>query len=42
MERCDWTEGCIAVTNREMDKILQAVEIGTPIEIRLETSGVNR
>lgn len=29
----DWTEGCIAVTNDEMDEIMAAVEIGTPIEI---------
>jgi len=33
-KRYDWTEGCIAVTNREMDEIWQAVEVGTPIEIR--------
>ncbi len=30
----DWTNGCIAVTNREMDEIWAAVEVGTPIEIR--------
>jgi len=30
----DWTEGCIAVTNREMDEIWNAVPDGTPIEIR--------
>ncbi|MBZ5700672.1 MAG: L,D-transpeptidase family protein [Acidobacteriia bacterium] len=30
----DWTDGCIAVTNAEMDQIRQAVPIGTPIEIR--------
>ncbi|MBB3106195.1 murein L,D-transpeptidase YafK [Psychrobacter luti] len=29
----DWTDGCIAVTNDEMDEIMAAVEIGTPIEI---------
>jgi len=29
----DWTDGCIAVTNREMDEIWQAVPDGTPIEI---------
>ncbi len=29
----DWTEGCIAVTNREIEEIWQAVEDGTPIEI---------
>ncbi len=31
--RFDWTAGCIAVTNHEMDEIMNAVEIGTPIEI---------
>jgi murein L,D-transpeptidase YafK len=30
----DWTDGCIAVTNAEMDEIWQAVRDGTPIEIR--------
>ncbi|MEZ5660660.1 MAG: L,D-transpeptidase family protein [Burkholderiaceae bacterium] len=30
----DWTEGCIAVTNREMDEIWNAVRDGTPVEIR--------
>jgi L,D-peptidoglycan transpeptidase YkuD (ErfK/YbiS/YcfS/YnhG family) len=30
----DWTEGCIAVTNREIDQIWSAVANGTPIEIR--------
>ena len=29
----DWTEGCIAVTDDEMDEIMAAVKIGTPIEI---------
>lgn len=30
----DWTDGCVAVTNAEMDEIWQAVADGTPIEIR--------
>lgn len=30
----DWTAGCIAVTNREMEQIYAMVEIGTPITIR--------
>ncbi|RDD61574.1 hypothetical protein DRB17_12645 [Ferruginivarius sediminum] len=30
----DWTEGCIAVTNEEMDLIWKSVPPGTPIEIR--------
>ena len=30
----DWTDGCIAVTDAEMDEIWNAVPNGTPIEIR--------
>jgi murein L,D-transpeptidase YafK len=30
----DWTDGCIAVTNEEIDEIWLAVRDGTPIEIR--------
>lgn len=30
----DWTKGCIAVTNDQMDEIWQLVADGTPIEIR--------
>ncbi len=30
----DWTAGCIAVTNDEMEELYNAVPIGTPIEIR--------
>jgi len=30
----DWTNGCIAVTNDEMDEIWDLVDDGTPIEIR--------
>ena len=29
----NWTDGCIAVTNEEMDEIWAAVDVGTPIEI---------
>ena len=29
----DWTAGCIAVTNNEMDEIMAAVKVGTTIEI---------
>ena len=32
-QKRDWTDGCIAVTNDEMDEIMAAVKIGTPIEI---------
>jgi len=31
--RIDWTQGCIAVTNAEMDELWRLVGIGTPIEI---------
>jgi murein L,D-transpeptidase YafK len=30
----DWTDGCIAVSNDEMDEIWKLVRVGTPIEIR--------
>jgi murein L,D-transpeptidase YafK len=30
----NWTDGCVAVTNQEMDEIWRAVADGTPIEIR--------
>jgi len=33
-QRFNWTDGCIAVTNEAMDEIWQAVDIGTPIDIR--------
>lgn len=29
----DWTDGCVAVTNAEIEEIWSLVEIGTPIEI---------
>jgi murein L,D-transpeptidase YafK len=31
---CDWTDGCIAVTNSEIEELWRAVPNGTPIEIR--------
>ena len=30
----DWTDGCIAVTNEEIEEIWNLVPIGTPIKIR--------
>jgi murein L,D-transpeptidase YafK len=30
----DWTDGCVAVTDEEIDEIWRAVADGTPIEIR--------
>ena len=32
--RYNWTSGCIAVTDAEMDEIWRRVDVGTPIEIR--------
>jgi murein L,D-transpeptidase YafK len=29
----DWTEGCIALTNAQMEEIWSLVDVGTPIEI---------
>ena len=33
MQKFNWTNGCIAVTNKEMDEIWQLVSVGTPILI---------
>ncbi len=30
----NWTDGCIAVTNSEMDEIFRRVKVGIPVEIR--------
>jgi murein L,D-transpeptidase YafK len=30
----DWTEGCIAVSNAEIEEIWKLVPVGTPVEIR--------
>jgi len=30
----DWTDGCIAVTNEEMDEIWKLIRVGTPIDIK--------
>lgn len=30
----DWTDGCIAVTNEEMDELWKLLPVGTPIEIK--------
>ena len=32
--RGDWTDGCIALTNRQIEELWQIVPDGTPIEIR--------
>ncbi|MCX8070775.1 MAG: L,D-transpeptidase family protein [Thermodesulfovibrionales bacterium] len=31
--RIDWTDGCIAVTNEEIDEIWEMVSVGTPVFI---------
>jgi murein L,D-transpeptidase YafK len=33
-QRFNWTDGCVAVSNKAMDEIWDAVDIGTPIEIK--------
>jgi murein L,D-transpeptidase YafK len=33
LNKFDWTDGCIAVTNREMDRVWARVDAGTPIDI---------
>ena len=30
----DWTSGCVAITNQEMDRLWQIIPVGTPVEIR--------
>ncbi|MGG7095748.1 L,D-transpeptidase family protein [Shewanella indica] len=32
-QQFNWTNGCIALTNQEMDELWQLIEPGTPIEI---------
>ncbi len=32
--RVDWTNGCIAVANSEMEEIWKMVPVGTPVDIR--------
>lgn len=33
LQRFNWTDGCIAVTNKDMDDIWESVGVGTPITI---------
>ena len=33
-QRFNWTNGCIALTNDDMDFVWQAVPVGTPIDIK--------
>jgi murein L,D-transpeptidase YafK len=30
----DWTQGCIALTDSEMDEVWNLVPVGTPVDIR--------
>ncbi len=32
--RMDWTDGCMAVTNSEIEEIYPLIPVGTPVEIR--------
>lgn len=32
-QRFNWTNGCIAITNSEMDEFMELVDIGTSIQI---------
>ncbi|MCR5535864.1 MAG: L,D-transpeptidase family protein [Succinivibrio sp.] len=33
LQRSDWTNGCIALLNPEMDEFISLVDVGTPIQI---------
>ena len=33
LQRLDWTDGCIALADRDMDEVWEMVDNGTPIEI---------
>jgi hypothetical protein len=30
----DWTDGCVAVTNEEIDEIYPLIQVGTRVDIR--------
>jgi murein L,D-transpeptidase YafK len=32
-QRFDWTNGCVALTNAQMDVVWRTVKVGTPIEL---------
>ncbi len=34
VQRFNWTDGCIALSNSDMDEVWEAVDPGTPIEIK--------
>jgi lipoprotein-anchoring transpeptidase ErfK/SrfK len=33
-EQYNWTNGCVALTNDQIDRLARWVKIGTPVEIR--------
>ncbi len=37
----DWTEGCVALTNSDMDKIYKVVKVGTPVTIIGSAASLN-
>lgn len=38
----DWTAGCIAVTNPEIEEIYKLVPVGTPVEIRADEKPIEQ
>jgi hypothetical protein len=32
-QKTDWTDGCVALTNQDMDAILKSVTVGTPVTV---------
>ena len=30
----DWTAGCIALTNEEIDELYEIIKVGTPVTIK--------
>jgi len=33
IQQYNWTDGCIAITNQQMDELWRSIRVGTPIEI---------
>lgn len=36
----DWTDGCVAVTNTEMDELIKHIKVGTPVTIVRHSNGI--
>ena len=34
LQMFSWTDGCIALRDKDMDEVWASVDVGTPIEIR--------